>query len=53
MTQKLLKKAEVYFETTCVLGKKIRTTKQYFEFITQFKHSELGERYGKRNEDLY
>ncbi|MFH1190780.1 MAG: DUF4258 domain-containing protein [Candidatus Omnitrophota bacterium] len=40
MVQKPLEKIEVY-ESTCVLGKKIRTTKRYFEFITQFKHPEL------------
>ena len=39
----------VLCEVTCVLGKRIRTTKRYFEFITQFKHPELK---GKLNEVL-
>ena len=42
-----LKTRETYCEITCVLGKKIRTTKRYFEFITQFKHSELKGKLGE------
>lgn len=38
-----LEKIDIY-EVICVLGKKIRTTKRYFEFITQFKHPELKDR---------
>lgn len=33
-------KAKAY-EVICVLGKKIRTTNQYFNFIVDFKHGEL------------
>lgn len=40
VSQKPLEKIGTY-EVTCVLGKKIRTTKRYFEFITEFKHREL------------
>lgn len=29
------------YEVTCVLGKKIRTTEGYFEFITEYRHAEL------------
>ena len=43
MNQELLDKIDIY-EVTCILGKKIRTTKRYFEFIVQFKHPELKDR---------
>lgn len=48
MNQNSLEKTDLY-EVTCVLGKKLRTTKRYFEFITQVKHPELR---GKLNEVL-
>jgi len=48
VSQNSLEKTDLY-EVTCVLGKKLRTTKRYFEFITQVKHPELR---GKLNEVL-
>ena len=40
MNQESLEKSTL-FEVLCVLGKRIRTTRRYFEFITQVKHPEL------------
>lgn len=48
MNQNSLENIALY-EVACVLGKRIRTTERYFEFITQFKHPELR---GKLNEVL-
>jgi hypothetical protein len=40
VAENLPRKTELY-EVICVLGKKIRTRQRYFEFITEYKHSEL------------
>lgn len=41
MEKKALTAVDVILETTCVLGKKIRTSRRYWEKIKREKHTEL------------
>lgn len=46
-----IEKAQIY-ETICVLGKKIRTTKNYWKYISETKHQDLKDKLDKVLEAL-
>lgn len=43
---------EIYFEVTCRLGKRIRTTKTHWSLISEVKHLEIAGQEGKVKETL-